>query len=206
MILYFCAYCTAGTYHRVSGLMAVSSYNSSRSNRAMYNMRVSVQKVSRCSVVRGLQDENDYELNIAGVMESLKLKFLLYIFIMQKWSELLGNAGEIVVGHVILNFDDGDKDDFADEIMRMKRELVVNDMMAADSIDPIIEVNVEVKRVGRRPGSVIHKNIEKEINSRIAPINLETLASAENIFNAETPLILNLLPVVESSVSTSSTD
>lgn len=204
MVLYFCAYCTAGSYHRVSGLMAVSSYNSSRSSRAMYNMRVSAQKVSRCSVGRGLQDENDYELNIAGVVESPKLKFMLYLFIMQKWSEVAGIVGEITVGHITLNFDDGDKDDFADEIMKMKRDLVSSNLMEADSVDPIVEVNIQVQRVGRRPGATIRRNMEKEINPRIAPVNLETLAGDDNIFNAETQLVLNLLPVPQSSTSASS--
>ena len=49
----------------------------------MYNMRVSAQKVSRCSVVRNLQDKNDYELNITSAVEFPKLKFILYLCIMQ---------------------------------------------------------------------------------------------------------------------------
>lgn len=191
LMFYFACYATPRSLHKLYGSMFCSAYNSSTSNKAQYTICVNPMMIGHSSVVEGDDERSatEYEFGINDLKESLKIKFLIYLFMMQHWGD------EKQVDYITLDYEGGNKQLFGQELLKIKRELVALGLHAVD-VEPIVGVYLEIRRssgTSRRPGCMVRQDVDYEANPLIKPLDFKGLMANKDICDGSKALVLDML-------------
>ncbi|KAL9539814.1 hypothetical protein PS6_011037, partial [Mucor atramentarius] len=179
------------SYHHVWGAIIVTAYQSTRTGRPAYSMKmnctkIGVAKISGTGTIN--LDAVNYDINIAdSLAESEKYKFMLGLFLLQNW-------GQQVLDEVEIDYNKGSRADLARLLLQQQERLMQKSFIPMGS-EPVVQVQEELlePRARLRPGVIANEVVN--MNARLVAINLSML-NEDNLFDGVSALPA-LVPIAE---------
>jgi hypothetical protein len=177
MMFYMMRNMVANSYHQVTGPMSISAYNSQISNLPMYSIRLSPTSLQPVTMLQGTI-RTPLDALAANVNDAIndKVKFVLYLFILQQWeSNRVNNTA-------------GNRIEFAREVLAPKASLIQSGrLLPVNLTDSFTIRSVRITtQVENRPGRV---------EPQFPMVNLfdNAFNGGETLFDADTPLTTALV-------------
>lgn len=172
MMKYMMFNAAPNTYHHIWGSIIVRAYFSRKFSRAAYSMKMSATKigVAKISATKGIDLERvSYDLNVSSLEESIKFKFMLALFLVQRWDE------QSSIVNVNIDFEKGDKVELARDILMMQQRLIAAGFMP-EATPPVLTLQpvVVVGERRRRPGMILENELVV-LNPELRAVTLEAL-------------------------------